>query len=244
MKILHLTALDGSEWHIPLEPVSRAYAAYLKTLREFANDTDEQVRAHVEQTAGSDLIDFARNDMDWSDVKEQAVMVKAMDPEDMADSWVNGKMRVIERVSAPAPRPAAGATVEHYKCRRCSLEHSTDQAPPTCAKGPCPMELRGVTVAAPRDVQVTVSPEMLERAAAIVGVTADAAFSDDIEPMALAVRASHVLTHDEMVRLYNTMPGAQIIANVAEGDRENAILEAYGRRVILAAVEKAAKVSA
>lgn len=57
-------------------------------------------------------------------------------------------------------------------------------------------------------------------------------------------RAAEILSHDELITLYNTMDGAAIIADKQPGDHGNLILEAYARRVIAAAVEKAAKVAA
>ena len=52
-------------------------------------------------------------------------------------------------------------------------------------------------------------------------------------------RAAHALSRAEMIAVYDAMKSEDILANVEPGDHGNAILEAYGRRVIAAAIEKA-----
>lgn len=118
-------------------------------------------------------------------------------------------------------------SVEHYKCRRCGDAYSTDQALPSCNRGPCPME----------PVDSTKHPLTLADGAALL--------LGEYKVTALGVAvgkgicAAGILSHDELIMLYNTMDGAAIIADKQPGDHGNAILEAYGRRVIEAAVKKA-----
>ncbi|MFM0608721.1 hypothetical protein PQR05_29745 [Paraburkholderia sediminicola] len=83
------------------------------------------------------------------------------------------------------------------------------------------------------------------------GVTLDAAtraFWDGVEKMggarfalrtSLPQRAAKALTQAEMIAVYDGMKSEDVLANVEPGDHGNAILEAYGRRVIEAAVERA-----
>jgi hypothetical protein len=87
-KVIALTALDGSKWHIPAKVVEGSYNAYYKGKRVADDD---------------DLIDWAQNNMNWSDVKAHAVQVQEADENNMEDSWVNGEM---EAIDAPPPEPS------------------------------------------------------------------------------------------------------------------------------------------
>jgi hypothetical protein len=248
MKILHLTALDGSEWLIPLSLVLDSRRAY------YGRDL---------KASDGMLTDWAQNNMDWSDVKEQAVMVKAMDPEDMADSWVNGKMRVIERNEAP--REAGGAIVENYECRRCGKHYSTDQAPLKCDLGPCPMDLASITVVAPNAevsladqhapsaallglmdtaLEAQSSPAMLAgteaaRTEQLAGVTLT---QEQVDALALTVKIGEVMTQKDYIDLFYAMRenAATILAGVEPGDHSDAILAAFGERAARVAIYKAA----
>ncbi len=103
MKKLELTALDGSVFHIPLEPII-ASATKSACSVMFAQDA-ERARAYTERSFADDpalLIEWARNDMNWTDVRDHAVRVSEADPIDMEDSWANGKMAVIGE-DDPAP---------------------------------------------------------------------------------------------------------------------------------------------
>lgn len=66
-------------------------------------------------------------------------------------------------------------SIEHYRCTRCDLRHSTDCEPPTCDRGPCPMEL------------VDPAPTQPNRLAQIIGGLKNLALSmlsgmQDLEP--------------------------------------------------------------
>ncbi|WP_109479170.1 hypothetical protein [Paraburkholderia sp. C35] len=90
-KVIALTALDGSKWHIPAKVVEDSYNGYYKG-RRVADDDD--------------LADWAQNNMNWSDVKAHALQVQGADENNMEDSWANGEMEVID---APPPEPTPPA---------------------------------------------------------------------------------------------------------------------------------------
>jgi hypothetical protein len=79
MKILEFEALDGSKWHIPASVVAESYKGH------YLNEPESD----------AELVEWARGDMNWTDVRAHAVMVEQPDPLDMEDSWANGKMRVL-----------------------------------------------------------------------------------------------------------------------------------------------------
>jgi hypothetical protein len=100
-KVLVLTALDGSKWHLPA-------AIVLADIRaNYPNDPGHD----------SDLLDWAKNNMNWSDVKAQAVKVKEADALDMDDSWANGQMEVIE-AEQPATPVVPAAVVQAAQIAR------------------------------------------------------------------------------------------------------------------------------
>jgi hypothetical protein len=182
MKALQLEALDGSKWLIPLSAIVDNYARFLQTLADFAHDPWEAVREHAGKRfeGGSPTAaDWARGDMNWSDVKAHAVRVTEPDPLDMDDSWTNGKMRVIEQDMPAQP------------------------------------------------------------ADTVVGVPLT---QDQVDGLALAVKAARALSAADMIALYHGMKdeAPTILAGVQPGDHGDAILAAYGQRVIKAAIEKAA----
>jgi len=124
MRYLELEALDGSTWAIPILAVAMSYQAH------YGEEADDDA-----------LVDWARNDMNWADVKDHAVMTGKPDSLDMEDSWANGKLRIVEGKVQPVIAPevlfpsepalismirAASepgdfppSPVGHYACKRC-----------------------------------------------------------------------------------------------------------------------------
>jgi hypothetical protein len=85
MKVLQLTALDGSKWNIPATVIADSYKAH------YGPD---------EEPDDGDLIEWAGNDMNWSDVREHAVQVKGADALDMEDSWNEGDFEIADDMAA------------------------------------------------------------------------------------------------------------------------------------------------
>jgi hypothetical protein len=102
MRVIELEALDGSKWYIPAAIVQASWAAHYG-----------ETFAENEELDEDELLDWAKNDMNWSDVREHARQVKEADPCDMQESWTEGDMAVIEvdmppscdPVGAPATTP-------------------------------------------------------------------------------------------------------------------------------------------
>jgi hypothetical protein len=87
MKVLQLTALDGSKWNIPATVIADSYKAH------YGPD---------EEPDDGDLIEWAGNDMNWSDVRDHAVQVKGADALDMQDSWNEGDFEIADTHDFPA----------------------------------------------------------------------------------------------------------------------------------------------
>jgi len=134
-------------------------------------------------------------------------------------------------------------SVQRYKCRRCGDSFSSDEPLPTCSRGPCPMEPVSITVYPPKDSTFEVRmPPAPERGEGVTLDDAGKAFWDHVKRQGILPqpeRAAQALSRAEMIAVYDAMKSEDILANVEPGDHGNAILEAYGRRVIAAAIEKA-----
>ena len=85
MKVLVFTPSDGSIWHIPADVIAKHRANYYSKgdpevyIREFESGL----------SANYALIDWAQNNMDWSDVQPFAKQINPPSP-DYQDDWVNG----------------------------------------------------------------------------------------------------------------------------------------------------------
>jgi hypothetical protein len=98
MKVLQLTALDGSKWNIPATVIAESFR------RHYGEN---------EEPDDGDLKEWAGNEMNWSDVSEHAVQVKGADKVDMQDSWNEGDFEITDVIQTAArdaertaPRPA------------------------------------------------------------------------------------------------------------------------------------------
>lgn len=85
MSTLRVTMPDGSIWSIPTAVINEDRNGYYRT-RE-ADYEDEEAEEY-------DLIDWARNNMNWSDVAESASMIEEPAPCDFDEGWANGDMEV------------------------------------------------------------------------------------------------------------------------------------------------------
>jgi len=100
-KYLRVTMEDGSKWDVPAKPIAevraRCYAKHdtgKESGPEFDKVFNELVEDALEDTY--EIIDWASNNMNWSDVKDVAVKVSTMEV-DFQEGWVNGDKEVIEK---------------------------------------------------------------------------------------------------------------------------------------------------
>ena len=62
--------------------------------RAVGRTTNYDAMIHWFDTDDFEFADWAKNNMDWSDVSDKAVLVKHIQPEpDFEDGWVNGEYR-------------------------------------------------------------------------------------------------------------------------------------------------------
>ena len=100
-KYLRVTMGDGSKWDIPARLIAEDRARYY-TKRdtgkesgiEFDKAFEELIADALEDTY--EIIDWASNNMNWSDVEDVAENASVMEV-DFQEGWVNGEKEVIEK---------------------------------------------------------------------------------------------------------------------------------------------------
>lgn len=94
MKRLYIvTMTNGDEYGVPAEVIADHYAKYYEMSGEdYKENYDAMI--HFFDTNDFDFADWAKNNMDWSDVADKAVLVKRAEQEvDFQEGWVNGPYR-------------------------------------------------------------------------------------------------------------------------------------------------------
>ena len=96
MKYLVMTMPNGEIWQIPAEIIANSRANYYGE-----KEGPEMRKEEYEYTLNDnlELIDWAANNMNWSEVKEFAKKIKEADPilEDaFEECWRNGEREIIE----------------------------------------------------------------------------------------------------------------------------------------------------
>ena len=94
-KKLRITMPDGSKWDVPVKFIALDRAGYYA--KEFNGNKDRSLMEDTMPLFNSDLYqieDWAANNMDWDDVKSNAVMVSP--PKcDYQEGWVNGDKEIV-----------------------------------------------------------------------------------------------------------------------------------------------------
>jgi hypothetical protein len=93
-KFLDVTMPDGSLWRVPAHAVADNRATF------YSDEGPDAYETELAYTLSDDyeLTDWARNNMNWSDVAAQAVRLPdpPKPPVDYQEGWVNGPMKVVE----------------------------------------------------------------------------------------------------------------------------------------------------
>lgn len=93
MKVLRITMPDGSEWEVPASLIAKHRAGYYEY-----NEQSTAYKNEFQATMQNDytLLDWAPNNMDWSDVSAHAKQVMPPNPPevDFQEAWVNGPKEI------------------------------------------------------------------------------------------------------------------------------------------------------
>lgn len=92
MKRLYIVTMpNGDQYGVPAEVIADNYAKYYESRGE---DYKENYDTMIEwfDTNDYEFADWAKNNMNWSDVSDKAIFVKHAQPKlDFEDGWVNGE---------------------------------------------------------------------------------------------------------------------------------------------------------
>lgn len=86
-----VTMNDGSEWGVPAQIIAKNKADYYADGDD--NVWNEEYNAMMEwfDTNDFEFADWAKNNMDWDDVKADAILLeKSSLPADYQERWMNG----------------------------------------------------------------------------------------------------------------------------------------------------------
>ena len=96
-RIYAITTTEGDIWGIPAEVIADNYAKHCERCGE---DYKENFDAMINWFDTNDykFADWAKNNMDWDDVKDKAFLVRKGEfYDDFQESWVNGEYEYITR---------------------------------------------------------------------------------------------------------------------------------------------------
>jgi hypothetical protein len=101
MKVLVFSPGDGSIWHIPAKYVAEHRAkhfAAIDSLQTCGDEFNKAFKPEVEYALANpdELIDWAQNSMDWTDVFGVVARMIEEPIYDYQEDWVNGQMEVKE----------------------------------------------------------------------------------------------------------------------------------------------------
>jgi hypothetical protein len=97
MRVIELVTTHGSIWRIPAKIVCHDRAMYYRNRSDDYDVYQSEFDFCVEND--DEIIDWAKNNMNWYDVKKDARLVWAAE-ENMDHEWIEGDMEVIEQPSS------------------------------------------------------------------------------------------------------------------------------------------------
>jgi len=91
-KLYTVTMENGDVYGIPAEVVAKNYANHYKQWDSEDYDQNFAVMMSWFDTDDFEFADWAKNNMDWDEVKEYAELIcKVEKPVDFQEGWVNGE---------------------------------------------------------------------------------------------------------------------------------------------------------
>lgn len=96
-RIYTITTENGDVWGVPAEVIADNYAKYYENRGE-AYQENYDTMLNWFDTNDFEFADWAKNNMDWDDVKDKAFLVcKRELEEDLQETWVNGEYKYIKQ---------------------------------------------------------------------------------------------------------------------------------------------------
>jgi len=101
MKSLRVTMPDGNKYDVPVDLIALHRAEYYAkhdTGKSSGPEFDKAIKQEFDYAMknADEIMDWAPNNMNWSDVSEHAKKVaKPLSPEDFQEGWLNGDKEII-----------------------------------------------------------------------------------------------------------------------------------------------------
>lgn len=96
-RIYAITTGEGDVWGVPAEVIADNYAKHYESRGEGYQDNFDSMMSWFDAN-DFEFADWAKNNMDWDDVKEKAFLIrKGESKEDFQESWVNGEYKYIKQ---------------------------------------------------------------------------------------------------------------------------------------------------
>lgn len=95
-KKLRVKFSDGSQYDVPVQVIAANMAEYYAHRHE--GDTEAALKEDVLpllESSDYEVEDWAKNNMNWDDVKASAIRVAEPSPPDYDDEWCNAEMDVV-----------------------------------------------------------------------------------------------------------------------------------------------------
>lgn len=90
-KMYAVTMENGDVYVVPAELIADNYAKYYQENNDEDYDENHEAMMHWFDTNDYEFADWAKNNMDWDDVKHAAVLLKRHEMDvDFQEGWVNG----------------------------------------------------------------------------------------------------------------------------------------------------------
>ena len=97
-KICAITITPTETYEIPVLAIALNRAAYFAGKGKFNGDVVRSLKEDTEPLFNSDkseIIDWAQNNMDWSNVENYTIKkTNKIDETDYQDAWINGKIEI------------------------------------------------------------------------------------------------------------------------------------------------------
>lgn len=95
-KVYQVTMEDGSKWQIPLVVIAMDHAKYYAKADEVSYTESYENTCALFRDDDYEAKDWARGNMNWSDVVQNAIMVQGPEAVDHQEGWINGESAVID----------------------------------------------------------------------------------------------------------------------------------------------------
>lgn len=93
---LEFIGADGATWAVPASVIAEDKARYYSSKPEPEFPYEEELKMALEDDA--ELVDWAKNNLDWNDVRVHAVCIEpapSPDDEDWQEAWLTAEFEVI-----------------------------------------------------------------------------------------------------------------------------------------------------